>query len=292
MHGYVVTISIVAGVCVFVALVYLVFRIYKRRAELGTDAETVGLCPPSIILTSDSPGISKKRLYSPIRERAGSKEKDEKLKMKEKRKDIKSLWLPKKKTSLPVMQTTMVQPAVPEQTKACQLTCRSRDCTRMWLLFNCVFSHWNGIPERDTSFLFGSWQKMFANFQVLRFLANLLLQREGKVSEDCPVAKRRAFVKIYTKNSRYSQEIRVFCLFCITSDLKGNAIFYEKFRFNFSRFKTIYYQLETQPLFPANLVFKYTVTLALQSVSCKSLETYNKGCLILGLQLNHFQSSS
>lgn len=117
MHGYVVTISIVAGVCVFVALVYLVFRIYKRRAELGTDAETVGLCPPSIILTSDSPGKSKKRLYSPIRERAGSKEKDEKLKMKEKRKDIKSLWLPKKKTSLPVMQTTMVQPAVPEQTK-------------------------------------------------------------------------------------------------------------------------------------------------------------------------------
>lgn len=117
MHGYVVTISIVAGICVFVVLVYLVFRIYKRRAELGTDAEIVGLCPPSIILTSDSPGMSKKRLYSPIRERAGSMEKDEKLQMKEKRKDIKSLWLPKKKTSLPVMQATMVQPAVPEQTK-------------------------------------------------------------------------------------------------------------------------------------------------------------------------------
>ena len=202
MYGYVVTISIVAGVCVFVALVYLVFRIYKKRAELGTDAETVGLCPPSIILTSDSPGISKKRLYSPIRERAGSKEKDEKLKLKEKRKDIKSLWLPKKKTSLPVMQTTMVQPAVPEQTKACQLTCCSRDCTRAWLLFDCVRDHWNGIAERDTSFLFGSWQKMFANFQVLRFLANLLLQRGEKVSEDCPMAHRRAFVTIDTKNSR------------------------------------------------------------------------------------------
>ena len=164
MHGYVVTISIVAGICVFVALVYLVFRIYKRRAELGTDAETVGLCPPSIILTSDSPGMSKKRLYSPIRERAGSKEKDEKLKMKEKRKDIKSLWLPKKKTSLPVMQTTMVQPAVPEQTKACQLTCPSRDCTRTWLLFNCVLGHWNSIAERDTSLLFGSWQKNVREF--------------------------------------------------------------------------------------------------------------------------------
>ena len=119
MQGYVVAISIVAGVCVFAALVYLVFRIFKKRVKLGRDGETVGLCPPSIVLTSDSPGMSKKRLYSPIRERAGPKDKEEKLKMKEKRKDIKSLWLPKKKTSLPMMQATMVQPTVPEQTKVC-----------------------------------------------------------------------------------------------------------------------------------------------------------------------------
>ncbi|KAL9966068.1 hypothetical protein ACROYT_G024081 [Oculina patagonica] len=78
------------------------------------------MCPPRIELTSDSPGQSKKRLYSPARERAASKDKEEKLakiKKKEKRREIKSLWLPKKKTSLPMMQATMVQPAVPEQTK-------------------------------------------------------------------------------------------------------------------------------------------------------------------------------
>lgn len=124
MQGYVLAVSIIAGASVLAVLAYLAFRIFKKTAERKTDAETTGLCPPRIVLTSDSPGQSKKRLYSPARERAASKDKEEKLakiKKKEKRREIKSLWLPKKKTSLPMMQATMVQPAVPEQTKVCKI---------------------------------------------------------------------------------------------------------------------------------------------------------------------------
>lgn len=103
MYGYVVIIFIVVGVCVFVVFVYLVFRIYKRRVEFGIDVEIIGLCFFSIILIFDSFGMLKKRFYLFIRERVGLKEKDEKFKMKEKRKDIKSLWFFKKKISLFVM---------------------------------------------------------------------------------------------------------------------------------------------------------------------------------------------
>ena len=123
MQGYVVAVSVIAAGCVFAVLAYLALRIFKKNAGRNNDAETTGLCPPRIILTSDSPGQSKKRLYSPARERAASKDREEKLakiKKKEKRREIKSLWLPKKKTSLPMMQATMVQPAVPEQSKVCK----------------------------------------------------------------------------------------------------------------------------------------------------------------------------
>ena len=124
MQGYVVAVSVIAVGCVFAVLAYLAIRIFKKNAGRNNDTETTGLCPPRIILTSDSPGQSKKRLYSPARERAASKDREEKLakiKKKEKRREIKSLWLPKKKTSLPMMQATMVQPAVPEQNKVCKL---------------------------------------------------------------------------------------------------------------------------------------------------------------------------
>lgn len=124
MQGYVIGISIVAGASVFAILVYLAMRIYKKRKRPRKDAETKGLCPPSIVLTSSSPGQSKKRLYSPTRERAASKESEEKLakiRKKEKRKEVKSLWLPKKKESLPMMTATMVQPTVAEQSKVCKL---------------------------------------------------------------------------------------------------------------------------------------------------------------------------
>ena len=118
-------VSVIAAGCVFAVLAYLALRIFKKNAgRNNSDAETTGLFPPRIILTSDSPGQSKKRLYSPARERAASKDREEKLariKKKEKRREIKSLWLPKKKTSLPMMQATMVQPAVPEQNKVCKL---------------------------------------------------------------------------------------------------------------------------------------------------------------------------
>ena len=120
MQAYVVAISVVAGASVVAILVYLALRIFRKSTEPRTDAETKGLCPPSIILTSSSPGQSKKRLYSPARERAASKEKEEKLakiRKKEKRKEVKSLWLPKKKESLPMMTATMVQPTVAEQSK-------------------------------------------------------------------------------------------------------------------------------------------------------------------------------
>lgn len=120
MHGYLIAVSTVAGASVVAILVYLALRIYKRRSESGKDAETKGLCPPSIILTPSSPGQSNKRLYSPTRVRAASKENEEKLakiRKKEKRKEVKSLWLPKKKDSLPMMTATMVQPTVAEQSK-------------------------------------------------------------------------------------------------------------------------------------------------------------------------------
>lgn len=124
MHGYLIAVSTVAGASVVAILVYLALRIYKRRSESGKDAETKGLCPPSIILTPSSPGQSNKRLYSPTRVRAASKENEEKLakiRKKEKRKEVKSLWLPKKKDSLPMMTATMVQPTVAEQSKVCKL---------------------------------------------------------------------------------------------------------------------------------------------------------------------------
>ena len=132
MQGYVVAVSVITAGCVFAVLAYLALRIFKKKAGRNNDAETTGLCPPRIILTSDSPGQSKKRLYSPARERAASKDREEKLakiKKKEKRREIKSLWLPKKKTSLPMMQATMVQPAVPEQNKVCKLFYKFKPAT-------------------------------------------------------------------------------------------------------------------------------------------------------------------
>ena len=124
MQVYVIAVSIVAGASVVAILVYLAFRIYKKRSEPRRDAETKELCPPRIILTSSSPGQSKKRLYSPTRERTPSKENEEKLakiRKKEKRREVKSLWLPKKKDSLPMMTATMVQPKMAEQSKVCRL---------------------------------------------------------------------------------------------------------------------------------------------------------------------------
>ena len=108
MQSYVIVVSVVAGVSVLAVLVYLVLRIYQKREELGTDAETKGLCPPRIILTSSSPSPSKKNLYSPGRARS---------KEKKARTNLRSLWLPEKKHSLPTMTAMMVQPTVAERSK-------------------------------------------------------------------------------------------------------------------------------------------------------------------------------
>ena len=121
MQSYVIVVSVVAGVSVFAVLVYLVLRIYKKREERGTDAETKGLCPPSIILTSSSPSQSKKKLYSPVGGRATSKENQEKVakrKKKEERNGSRSVWHPPKKTEgLPIIKATMVQPTMVERSK-------------------------------------------------------------------------------------------------------------------------------------------------------------------------------
>ena len=116
MQSYVIVVSVVAGVSVFAVLVYLVLRIYKKREERGTDAETKGLCPPSIILTSSSPSQSKKKLYSPVGGRATSKETEEKV--AKRKKEERSVWHPPKKTEgLPIIKATMVQPTVVERSK-------------------------------------------------------------------------------------------------------------------------------------------------------------------------------
>lgn len=116
MQSYVIVVSVVAGVSVFAVLVYLVLKIYKKREERGTDTETRGLCPPSIIVTSSSPSQSKKTLYSPAQRRATSKENEEKV-AKRKKKE-RSVWHPPKKTEgVPIITATLVQPTVVERSK-------------------------------------------------------------------------------------------------------------------------------------------------------------------------------
>ena len=117
MQGYVIAGSFAAGFSVVAILLYLAFRIFTKRSNTGKDAET--LCPPGSILTVSMPTRSE-GLYSSSRERASSKDSEEKvakIRKKEKRKEVKSLWLPKKKDSLPMMTATMVQPIVAEQSK-------------------------------------------------------------------------------------------------------------------------------------------------------------------------------
>lgn len=116
MQSYVIVVSVVAGVSVFAVLVYLVLKIYRKREEGGTDAETKGLCPPSIIVTSSSPSQSKKKLYPPAQRRATSKENEEKV-AKRKNKE-RSVWHPPKKTKgVPFIKATLVQPTVVERSK-------------------------------------------------------------------------------------------------------------------------------------------------------------------------------
>ena len=115
MQSYVIVVSVVAGVSVFAVLVYLVLKIYRKREEGGTDAETKGLCPPSIIVTSSSPSQSKKKLYPPAQRRATSKENEEKV-AKRKKKE-RSVWHPPKKTKGVPIIATLVQPTVVERSK-------------------------------------------------------------------------------------------------------------------------------------------------------------------------------
>lgn len=121
MRGYVIAGSFAAGFSVVAILIYLAFRIFAKKSSQGAgDAETKVLFPPNIVLSSSSPEPSKKRLYAPTRDRRASKENEDKMaksKKKEKRKEVRSLWLPKKKESLPMLTATMVQPTITEHCK-------------------------------------------------------------------------------------------------------------------------------------------------------------------------------
>lgn len=109
MRGYVIAGSFAAGFSVVAILLYLAFRIFTKRFNKEKDTETLFISTRSEELNS-----------SLSRERANSKDNEERVaksRKKEKRKEVKSLWLPKKKDSLPMMTATMVQPIVAEQSK-------------------------------------------------------------------------------------------------------------------------------------------------------------------------------
>lgn len=116
METYVVGIGVAVGMVVVVFLVYIAFRIYKRSSSYTKiTSKKNGLTPPRIVLTPSSPKQGVKRLFSPSkeRERAARIEREEKLnkqRKKERRKDIRSMWLPKRKDTLPITKTTIVQP--------------------------------------------------------------------------------------------------------------------------------------------------------------------------------------
>ena len=112
MKSYLLAMSVAAGVSILAVFVYLALRLYrKKRGKEGGGKNSLSL--PRIVLTSSSPRGHKKRLYPPTGERAASKEKEERLasmRKKEQRREVKSMWLPKRKESLPSMKATLVQP--------------------------------------------------------------------------------------------------------------------------------------------------------------------------------------
>lgn len=108
MRGYVIAGSFAAGFSVVAILLYLAFRIFTKRLNKEKDTETLSI------------SARREELNSLSKERASSKDNEERVaksRKKEKRKGVKSLWLPKKKDSLPMMTATMVQPIVAEQSK-------------------------------------------------------------------------------------------------------------------------------------------------------------------------------
>jgi len=116
MQSYIIGISVAAAMVVVVFLIYLAFRIYKRSSSYTMIANRKnGTAPPRIVLTPSSPRHGVKRLFSPTkeRERMARIEREERLdkqRKKERRKDIRSMWLPKRKDTLPITKTTIVQP--------------------------------------------------------------------------------------------------------------------------------------------------------------------------------------
>ncbi|KAK3753296.1 hypothetical protein QZH41_015238, partial [Actinostola sp. cb2023] len=117
MYPYLIAIGVAVGMVFVVVIIYVAFRIYRRSSSYTkiTSKTKNGLTPPRIVLTPSSPKQGVRRLYSPAkeRERAARAEREERLskqRKKERRKDIRSMWLPKRKVTLPITKTTIVQP--------------------------------------------------------------------------------------------------------------------------------------------------------------------------------------
>lgn len=116
MQSYVIGISVSAAMIVIVFLIYVAFRIYKRSSSYTMiNSRKNGTTPPRIVLTPSSPRHGIKRLFSPTKERErmarlDREDKLDKQRKKERRKDIRSMWLPKRKDTLPITKTTIVQP--------------------------------------------------------------------------------------------------------------------------------------------------------------------------------------
>lgn len=128
MHSYLIAIGVAAGIIVVVVVIYVAFRIYRRSPSYSKVATRSSGLAPRIVLTPSSPQRGVKRLFSPTkeRERAARLEREERLnkqRKREKRKDIRSMWLPKRKDTLPITKTTIVQPMPMELGPVINLLC-------------------------------------------------------------------------------------------------------------------------------------------------------------------------
>lgn len=114
MHPYLIAVYVGVSVVVIVLLAYVAYRVYNRSSTYSRLAtKSNGLTPPRIVLTPSSPGKAAKRLYTPTRTMEKNREREEKLnkqRKRERRKDVMSMWLPKRKDTLPITKTTIVQP--------------------------------------------------------------------------------------------------------------------------------------------------------------------------------------
>lgn len=142
MQAYIIAIGVSVGVVVMAIIIYMAVRLYKKSSNYTKiSTKKSSLTPPRIILTSSSPKRGVKRLFSPRqeRERAARIEREEKLnkqRKRERRKDIRSMWLPKRKDTLPITKTTIVQPMPMEMGQVCNIVIDSYYQLRISVKYN------------------------------------------------------------------------------------------------------------------------------------------------------------